>query len=93
METNTTSKMKSIEVITKGAAARMHLASLFKPVNGRTLVKRRYDFGKYRAEASFIGRTLDNCPDDVVAVWCEIRRDSDGPYRVLYCISAAPVAA
>lgn len=79
--------MKSIEITTKGAADRMQVASLFQPVNGRTLVKGRYDRGKYRAEASLIGRTLDNCPDEVVAVWSEIRRDSDGAYRALYCLS------
>lgn len=80
--------MKTIEITTKGKANRMLVDSLFKPVNGGTLVASRYDGGKYRAEASLIGRKLENCPDDVFAVWSEIRWDIDGPYRALFCLSS-----
>ena len=81
--------MKTITITTKRKADALHVESLFKPVNGRTLIKERYDMGKYKAEVSLTGRTLDNCSDSVVAVWSEVRRDSNGPYRALFCLSTA----
>jgi hypothetical protein len=79
---------KTIQVTTKGNADRMHVDSLFNPVNGKTLVKMRFDMGKYKAAASFVGRDVE-VSENVVAVWSEAKRDQDGPYRALYCLKSA----
>jgi hypothetical protein len=81
--------MKTITITTKSKADALHVESLFKPVNGRTLVKERYDKGKYKSEVNLVGRVLDNCPDSVIAVWSEAKRDLHGPYKALYCLSTA----
>lgn len=59
--------------------------SLFKPVNGRTLSRERYDRGKYRSDVDFVGRQVET-PDHVVALWTERRSDIDGPYKALFCL-------
>lgn len=77
--------MKKLTIISKSAANKILVDSLFRPVNGQTLNKERYDMGKYKAEKSFIGREL-NTSDNVVCIWQESRRDKDGPYKALYCL-------
>ena len=77
--------MKTITIGTKAQANRIRVNSLFTPVNGRTLVSARYDMGKYKADKNFIGREID-VADHVHALWMESRRDSDGPYKALFCM-------
>ena len=80
--------MKKISIITKRAADKMLVESLFQPVNGATLTRMRYDMGKYKP-GSYIGREVD-CSENVRAIFPEARRDSDGPYVALFCLTSRP---
>jgi hypothetical protein len=79
--------MKTIQICSKRDAENLIVASLFTPVNGRTLSKSRFDRGKYRTnpDTPYIGRTLE-VSDDVCAVYPERRRDAHGAYIALFCV-------
>jgi hypothetical protein len=77
---------KKIQVMTKTAANKVLVSSLFKPVNGRTLTPERLDLGKYKVDQPYLGREVE-VPESVYAVWMERRRDSDGPYMAAFCLS------
>ena len=79
--------MKTLLISTKSQANKVIVSSLFTPINGKTLSVERYDLGKYKPEQSFVGREVE-VGDDVYAVWSETRRDSDGPYKALFCASS-----
>lgn len=79
--------MKTLKIGTKSQADKLLVASLFTPINGKTLNVGRYDMGKYKP-GSYVGRELTNCPDDVLAVYAASGRDSDGAYVKLMCVSA-----
>ena len=73
-------------ILTKRQADAAIVESLFKP--GGTLVglpKIRLNLGKYKPGA-LVGKEL---PSDIKVrlAWVERRRDSDGPYDALFCIS------
>lgn len=70
---------------TRAQADKALTDSLFKPVNGKTLTRMRYDMGKYSNNLK--GRTFDVL-DNVVAIWTEKRKDSDGPYWAIFCLTA-----
>ncbi len=76
--------MKTIQIITKRKADALLIESLFR--QGGTYRKERYDMGKYKPESSFVGREIE-CSDDVICVWAESRRDQDGPYKALFCLT------
>ena len=78
--------MKTLKIGTKSQADKILVESLFVPVNGKTLTPQRFDRGKYKAETPFVGREV-SVADDVFALWMETRRDSDGSYKALFCIS------
>ena len=82
--------MKTLTCITKRAANNMLINSLFKPVNGGTLIRERYCSGKYLA--SIKTRPLQ-VSDDVLCLWAEPRRDADGNYFALYCLSVREAQA
>ena len=44
----------------------------------------RYDMGKYNSGQCFLGMEL-TVAKDVLAVWSERQKDSDGPYKALFC--------
>jgi IMP cyclohydrolase len=73
-----------MKVVTKAQASSVLLDSLFRP--GRTLVTGKFDNGKYRVDQSFIGREVKDLPG-VHAVYPVHKRDGDGPYVQLMCIS------
>jgi hypothetical protein len=75
--------MKQTPIGTKSQGNAIIVQSLFKPVNGQTLTRVRHDLGKYKMDGSFIGRIVETS-ERCFALWMEKRRDSDGPYRVLY---------
>ena len=77
--------MKILKIGTKTQANKILLDSLFNPVNGKTLNKMKYCNGKYKP-GSFIGREIE-VGDDVHALFTESRKDSDGPYVRLMCIT------
>lgn len=76
-----------MKVLTKRQAHSEVLNSLFRP--GGTLAclpKERFDMGKYRE--TVIGRDVpEHAANGVHLVWAERRKDSDGPYFALFCIS------
>lgn len=79
--------MKTIQICSKRDAENLIVASLFTPVNGRTLSKLRFDGCKYRTdpETPYIGRKLE-VSDDVHAVYPGRRRDANGAYIALFCV-------
>lgn len=77
--------MKALVIVKKSQADKMLVESLFKPINGKTLSRGRYDAGKY-AVKDFIGREVNNAPDSVYAIYPIKKRDSCGQYIALYCI-------
>ena len=79
--------MKTIQIVTKSQANRMQVESLFVPVNGRTLSKAKYCGGKYKPGSFPKGREI-NVSENVHAVWSESRKDVEGPYSVLYCLTS-----
>lgn len=70
---------------TKAQAKRKQVESLFNPVNGGTLTAMRWDRGAYRNNLR--GREVD-VPPHIHAMWTEKRRDADGEYFALFCMSA-----
>ncbi|HEP8974297.1 TPA: hypothetical protein VDU83_006726 [Pseudomonas aeruginosa] len=70
----------------KAQADKVLVESLFKPVNGQTLKRERYDMGKYAHNLK--GKTVEVI-GGTVALWMERRKDSHGPYWALFCLSAA----
>ncbi len=79
--------MKTLTIVKKSQADKILVESLFKPVNGKTLNRGRYDSGKY-AVKDFIGREVNNAPDSVYAIYPVKRKDNSGDYIALYCIYA-----
>ena len=80
------SKWKETLVIgSKAQADKVLVESLFKPVNGQTLKRERYDMGKYAHNLK--GKTVEVI-GGTVALWMERRKDSHGPYWALFCLSA-----
>lgn len=77
--------MKLIKIGSKSAADKVLTNSLFNPVNGKTLVRRRYDSGKYKPDAEYKGREVE-VHDDVHALYAVKQKDSDGPYVRIFCI-------
>jgi len=77
--------MKKLKIGTKSQANKILLDSLFNPVNGKTLNKMKYCNGKYKP-GSLIGREIE-VVDSVHALFTESRKDSDGPYVRLMCIT------
>jgi hypothetical protein len=76
--------MKQLEMGTKAQADKTLTASLFKPVNGKTLSRMRYDMGKYGNNMK--GKTVE-VADNVMALWTEKRKDSDGAYWAVFCLT------
>lgn len=76
---------KTIEITTKKRAESALIDSLFKPINGHTLVKSKWCAGKYANSGK--GREIE-VTEDVQAVWGERRSDRDGAYYTLYCYHA-----
>lgn len=79
---------KTLVIGTKVNAEKLMVESLFRPINGQTLKRARYDMGKYAH--SHIGKTVEVI-DGTVALWTERRKDSHGPYWALFCLSVEPV--
>jgi len=79
--------MKTLKIVKKSQADKILTESLFKPINGKTLNRGRYDAGKY-AVNDLIGREVNNAPDFVYAIYPVSRSDSQGKYIELYCIYA-----
>jgi hypothetical protein len=80
-----------VKVVTKAQARNIMLDSLFRPINGRTLVAKKFDSGKYRVDQSYIGRVVKDLPG-VHAVYPVRRRDGDGAYGQLMCLSEPVVS-
>ena len=79
--------MKTIQIVTKSQAQRMQVESLFIPVNGRTLSKVKYCGGKYKPGSFPKGREIE-VSENIHAVWSEARKDSDGAYCSMYCLTS-----
>jgi hypothetical protein len=82
---NPINKMKTLKIGTKTQANKILLDSLFNPVNGKTLNKMKYCNGKYKP-GSYIGREME-VGDNVHALFTESRKDSDGSFVRLMCIT------
>ena len=74
-----------MKIITKTQADKILTASLFNPVNGKTLNRSRFDSGKYRVGVSFIGSDVPDLAG-VHAVYAVRQKDADGPYARLMCV-------
>ena len=79
--------MKTLQIISKAKANKLQVQSLFTPINGGTLTAIKYDGGKYKPSSFPIGREVE-VNENVHAIWSESRRDSDGAYAVLYCLTS-----
>jgi hypothetical protein len=79
--------MKNIQVTTKYRASKMQVESLFTPVNGGTLSQAKYCGGNYKPGSFPTGRDVE-VSGDIYAIWAESRRDSEGPYVSLYCLTS-----
>lgn len=79
-------KRKPIVIGTKAQADKVLVESLFKPVDGKTLKRERYDMGKYAHNHK--GQTVE-VSTDIAALWMERREDLHGVYWALFCLSAA----
>ena len=81
--------MKKLTIGTKRQADKVMMNSLFTPVNGRTLSVMKYDSGKYRItpDAPYIGREVE-VSDDCHALYTVTKRDADGPYVQIMCVTA-----
>jgi hypothetical protein len=77
--------MKKIAIITKSQANKMLIDSLFQ--KGGTLNKVRLCMGKYSADKSVIGKMVD-VAENVVAVFPETRKDVNGNYLAIFCLTA-----
>jgi hypothetical protein len=77
--------MKKLKIGTKTQANKILLDSLFNPVNGKTLNRMKYCTGKYKP-GSYIGRELE-VSDGVHALFTESRKDSEGHYVRIMCIT------
>jgi len=77
---------KILTIGTKAQADKILVNSLFQPVNGKTLNHGKYDGGKYKAGVSFIGREVE-VSDGVHALYMVKRKDADGPYQQIMCVS------
>jgi len=77
--------MKKLKIGTKTQANKILLDSLFNPVNGKTLNRMKYCTGKYKP-GSYIGRELE-VSDEVHALFTESRKDSNGHYVRIMCIT------
>lgn len=84
--TASSAQRKAIVIGTKSQAESKLVESLFKPVNGQTLKRERYDMGKYAHNHQ--GKTVE-VGANIVALWMESRKDAHGPYWALFCLSAA----
>ena len=76
-----------MKILTKRQAENAILESVFHP--GGTLAclrKDRFDRGKYKE--TIIGKDCP-CGEDVRLIWAERRKDKDGPYFALFCLSKA----
>lgn len=87
MNTGHNNKMKKIQITSKAKAIKAQVESLFSPVNGGTLSAVKYCNGKYKPTSFPIGHEIE-VSDSVQAIWKESRRDADGAYCVLYCMSS-----
>lgn len=75
-----------MEILSKHKADRAIVDSLF--TTGGTLAcrKERFDMGKY--QKTIIGRDVPEYYNDKIhLVWAERRKDKDGPYYALFCVS------
>jgi hypothetical protein len=79
--------MKTITITNKRNANSILLDSLFNPINGGTLNKARYDMGKYDPKVNFQGRKMQ-VEDHIYALWSENRRDKNGAYKAMFCLSS-----
>ena len=75
-----------MKVVTKAQAKKILLNSLFRPINGSTLITEKFDDGTYRVDQSYIDRDVNDLPG-VHAVYPVRKRDRDGPYVQLMCIT------
>jgi len=76
-------------IVSKKEADKTLVNSLFKPVNGHTLNVSKFDNGKYEwtgKAKDYIGKEVIDIPG-VYAVYPERRKDKDGSYCQLMCIS------
>jgi hypothetical protein len=76
-------------VISKKQAMEILTDSLFTPINGNSLNVEKFDSGKYDwtgKAANYIGKQVQDI-DGVHAVYAERRKDIDGAYTQLMCIS------
>ena len=82
--------MKKIRIGTKAQADKVLVASLFKPVDGKTLNDMKYDGGKYKSnpDVPYIGREVE-VSDNIHALYAVRRKDAEGPYVQIRCIIAS----
>lgn len=77
-----------MKILTKREANAAIVDSLFSPGGTLALLpKGRFDRGKYRRNLAGEEVPAHMVPH-VRLVWCERRKDSDGPYFALFSISA-----
>ena len=77
-----------MNIITKSAANKILVNSLFTPINGHTLSIAKFDNGKYEWKGSakaYLGLETPECKG-VHAVYVERRTNIDGAYAQLMCI-------
>ena len=80
-------KMVTMKIGTKAQADKVLVESLFKPVNGKTLRRFAFCTGHYKP-GSYVGKEVTADADSVYALWVERRRDNDGPYVTLRCLTS-----
>ena len=79
--------IKKLIIGTKASADTVMVASLFNPVDGKTLNDMKFDGGKYKVDPDtpYKGREVE-VGDNIYALYLVRRTDSSGPYIQIRCI-------
>ena len=78
-----------MKIITKSAANKVLVNSLFEPINGKTLSVSKFDSGKYEWKGNakaYLGKEVPTLRG-VHAVYVERRTDRNGAYAQIMCVS------
>ena len=79
---------KTLTITTKAVADKLLASGALIPAIGRALKVEKLDRGKYKPDPAmpYVGREVP-APDSVHAIFPVRRKDRDGPYVQLMCIS------
>jgi len=77
---------KTMKFVSIATANKILVNSLFNPVNGKSLVRMKYETAKYKPRSFKVGMEVEVL-DDVHAIYASNGRDQDGAYQRIMCIT------